>query len=190
MDEFLSEKVLKALKFASLAHQGQKRMDERKSPYISHPAGVGLILSKAGYPEDVIVAGILHDVIEDTKFSYDDIAKEFGAFVADAVRHLSENQTLQYDQKKDQYISHLEEAPIEVAAISGADLLANRVDMLLNFRDGDDLWLRPPFSTELPKKLERDRRRMEIIKRRANPPFMADLERVTNEVHQFLIKGN
>ncbi len=189
MSPFLSPNVLKALKFASVAHQGQKRKDSLNSPYISHPAAVGLILSNGQYPEETIIAGILHDVIEDTKFGYDDIEKQFGKSVADIVQHCSEDKLLPYNEQKDKYIEHLEEAPIEALIVSGADLLANRVDMLINFETGDDLWMRPPFSVELPRKLERDKKRIEIIKRRANPNFIEELERVTAQVHQILIQG-
>jgi len=188
MDEFLCKKVLQALKFASSAHEGQRRKDEHQTPYISHPAGVGLVLSKAGYSEDVIVAGVLHDIVEDTKYGHDEIQKMFGTKVATIVAEVTEDKSLPYNEQKDEYINHLETASVEALAVSGADLLANRVDMLINFEQGDDLWLKPPHTTELPRKLERDRKRIEIIKRRANPPFIEELESVTNEVHRYLIR--
>jgi (p)ppGpp synthase/HD superfamily hydrolase len=64
----MTSRLFNALNFAAIAHDGQKRMD-KITPYIAHSFGVGLILLEFGYPEDVVMAGILHDVAEDTKFS-------------------------------------------------------------------------------------------------------------------------
>ncbi|MCC7356022.1 MAG: bifunctional (p)ppGpp synthetase/guanosine-3',5'-bis(diphosphate) 3'-pyrophosphohydrolase [Candidatus Doudnabacteria bacterium] len=186
MTLFFSKNLLSALKFASVAHADQKRKDEARSPYISHPAAVGYILQRAGFDEDVIIAGILHDVIEDTTYTYADIEKRFGKKVADLVQEVSEDVHAPYDQRKDGYIDKLKMDSPEGCAISGADLLANRIDMLLNLDAGDDLWARPPYSLDFDKKLARDLKRIEIIKSKVKLPFIDELESVTVEVHKRL----
>ncbi len=62
----ISSKVTKAIEFCSEMHQGQFRKASLV-PYASHPVSVGFILQSAGYAEDVVIAGILHDILEDTE---------------------------------------------------------------------------------------------------------------------------
>lgn len=85
-----SERVKKAVSFATKAHEGQFR--KSGEPYITHPLAVKKILEEWGMDEDTIIAGILHDTIEDTDVTLNDIKKEFGdsvAFLVDGVTKLS-----------------------------------------------------------------------------------------------------
>jgi guanosine-3',5'-bis(diphosphate) 3'-pyrophosphohydrolase len=187
MTQFLSKNLLKALKFASQAHADQKRKDQARTPYISHPAAVGYILLQSGAPEEVVIAGILHDVIEDTAFTYDDIVSRFGEKVAELVQEVSEDTSLSYDARKDGYLNKLETDSPEACLISAADLLANQTDMLSNFDDGEDLWFRPPYNMDIERKLARDIRRIEIIKSKTSVPFIEELEETVSKVHQKFI---
>jgi len=187
MAEFLSKNLLKALKFASLAHQDQKRKDSSRTPYISHPAAVGYILLQAGAPENVVIAGILHDIIEDTEYGYDDIKERFGEEVAGLVREVSEDTSLTYDARKDGYLDQLAGDSSEACLISAADLLANNIDMQTNFDNGEDLWMRPPYNLGIEKKIERNLRRIEIIKSRVHVPFIDQLEKAVDANNQKLI---
>ncbi len=66
-----------ALEIAAKAHRNQLRKDT-DIPYITHPAGVGMILLEAGCPHELVAAGILHDTIEDTQITIDFIREIFG----------------------------------------------------------------------------------------------------------------
>ena len=86
----MSERIDKAVAVARSAHAGQLR--KTGEPYIVHPLAVKKILEEWGMDEDTIIAGILHDTVEDTKLTLDDIRKEFGesvAFLVDGVTKLS-----------------------------------------------------------------------------------------------------
>ncbi len=182
MELFLGEKLLSALHFASIAHRNQLRKGPSNIPYISHPAAVGMILWKAGYSEDVATTGILHDVIEDTEFGYDDIKEKFGEQIADWVQDVSENADLPYEQKKIAYLDHLETAPEEAKAVSGADLLANRYSMIEEERNGFRLW------KLWERQIEFDLRRLSILST-ANLPFFDELSQVTKKAHEFYRDG-
>lgn len=85
-----SPRVKKAVEFATKAHEGQFR--KTGEPYIIHPLAVKKILEEWGMDEDTIVAGILHDTVEDTEVALEDIRKEFGetvAFLVDGVTKVS-----------------------------------------------------------------------------------------------------
>lgn len=85
-----SARVSKAIEVAKKAHDGQFR--KTGEPYIVHPLAVKKILEEWGMDEDTIIAGILHDTVEDTPLTLDEIRKEFGesvAFLVDGVTKLS-----------------------------------------------------------------------------------------------------
>lgn len=85
-----SERIQKAVEVATKAHEGQFR--KTGEPYIVHPLAVKKILEEWGMDEDTIIAGILHDTVEDTGLTLNDIKKEFGesvAFLVDGVTKLS-----------------------------------------------------------------------------------------------------
>lgn len=179
-DLYLSEKILEAMKFAAEAHKEQLRKEG--GPYISHPATVGLILARAGFPEEVIIAGILHDVIEDTSYTYDDINFGFGQSVADLVRWVSYDQNIPAEEGKRIYRKQLAEGPVEACMISTADLLANRTDTLNALKTGKN-WHR-----DLQKVFEYDTSRLAIIKQRLHHPLVDEAEAMVNQVHQFSTK--
>ena len=77
------EKLKKAYKLADELHKGQKRRSGEE--YIIHPLCVAYILATLNMDIDTLVAGILHDVVEDTNYNYDEVEKEFGKHVADLV---------------------------------------------------------------------------------------------------------
>ena len=90
MKEKDSERIEKAVEFAKKAHDGQFR--KTGEPYIVHPLAVKKILEEWGMDEDTIIAGILHDTVEDTDLTLDEIRREFGesvAFLVDGVTKLS-----------------------------------------------------------------------------------------------------
>ncbi|MBQ9017709.1 bifunctional (p)ppGpp synthetase/guanosine-3',5'-bis(diphosphate) 3'-pyrophosphohydrolase [Candidatus Saccharibacteria bacterium] len=85
-----SERVKRAIEIAKKAHAGQFR--KTGEPYIIHPLAVKKILEEWGMDEDTIIAGVLHDTVEDTDLRLDDIKREFGesvAFLVDGVTKLS-----------------------------------------------------------------------------------------------------
>lgn len=76
-------KIQKAYEYAVVSHADQKR--ETGEPYIIHPIYVAQILADMTLDEETIIAGILHDVLEDTEVKYEDLEKEFGESIADMV---------------------------------------------------------------------------------------------------------
>ena len=90
--------IEKAYRVAESAHSGQKR--KSGEPYIIHPLCVAIILAQLELDKETIIAAILHDVIEDTAVSYDDISKEFGEEVALLVDGVTKLTQLNYEHDK------------------------------------------------------------------------------------------
>jgi len=133
----------KALQMAAVAHEGQYRKNT-KIPYIAHPAAVGLILQKAGYKEELVAAGILHDTVEDTEITLEDIKREFGNEIAEIVAGCSEpDKTLSWEERKEHTIEYLKTAPEDIRVVACADKLHNVRSILLDIElNGDDVWTR------------------------------------------------
>ena len=180
--------MLEALEFAALAHKDQVRKDSEKTPYFSHPVAVALILSKAGFPEEVVIAGLLHDVIEDTSYTEKDIRERFGDRVVELVLGVTEDSALPWVERKVKYNKNLEKADAETKALSAADLLANRRSRLIILRQGINAW---KFFDKDPdayarRVLANDLQRIKIIKSGLQHPMIKELEAVEQEVIEFM----
>ena len=113
--------IKRAIEVAVRAHEGQVRKGTQ-TPYIVHPLSVGIILAKAGAPDEVIIAGILHDTIEDTPVTFEQIGETFGETIANLVKGASESdKSLPWEERKQHTIDSLAFASIEVLLVICAD---------------------------------------------------------------------
>ncbi len=129
-----------ALIYAIKAHENQKRKDGK--PYISHPISVAIELAKNSADDDLISAGLLHDAIEDTTVTYDEIEETFGREIADLVLCDTENKKLPWEERKQSVIDFLSSsADRKAQMLICADKLANLKD-IKNMLDeyGEDAW--------------------------------------------------
>lgn len=127
--------VERALSFTIRAHDGQYRKHEKDTPYVFHPIIVSLVLKTAGFNDKVVAAGLLHDVVEDTKYSIDDLAKLFGGDVASLVMTCTEfNKSLSWRERKSQQIKAIYNLPVNNKAIICADKIANLEDLRIQLR--------------------------------------------------------
>lgn len=134
-----------AIAAAVAAHHGQTRKGDRQLPYIVHPVTVALILSRYTDDEDTIIAGLLHDALEDTELSEAEIEREFGPKVLGMVRDVSEPDLpgLSWDTRKVRYLRQIERAPRGSMLIATADKIANLISMIsAHATHGDTLWER------------------------------------------------
>lgn len=94
--------ILKALRFAAEKHNDQRRRDSKSSPYINHPIQVAETLWRVGDVRDtaLLVAAILHDTIEDTDVTPDEIRREFGEEVLELVLEVTDDKSLPKEVRK------------------------------------------------------------------------------------------
>lgn len=122
-------KIIKAYHFAQSAHEGQYR--NSGETYFVHPFNVAMILADLNMDEATIVAGLLHDVIEDTEITYEKIEIEFGKEIADLVEGVTKLKKLQYKTKEENQAENLRKMvmamaeDIRVIIIKLADRLHN-----------------------------------------------------------------
>ena len=122
-------RIRAAYDMARMAHSGQKRRDG--SPYVTHCIAAADISVDIGLDEDSIIAALLHDVIEDTSLTHEDIARQFGNVVADIVEGVTKLTRVQYTSKEDEQAENLRKMllamakDIRVILIKIADRLHN-----------------------------------------------------------------
>lgn len=125
------KKVIRAVAFATEAHHGQKRKVSGK-PFILHPLKVAEILIDAGADEELVAAGILHDVVEDTPYEMEDIEDNFGSTVTVYVKGNTEEKRLTWDERKQHTIDSIKHAILPVKMLIVADKLANLTELIEN----------------------------------------------------------
>lgn len=143
--------IFRAIKFAAEAHEGHYRKGTN-IPYISHLMNVMKILCENNCSDEVVIAGILHDVVEDTPITIEQVERKFGKTVADMVAGASEPEKTQKDQqwkgswqeRKQHTIDYLgNEANLDKLLVSCADKLDNARAIKQNFMElGDKFWER------------------------------------------------
>lgn len=144
-----TKKIQKAINFAAVGHQAQKRKDLNKTPYIVHPVGVAMILSQYTNDQNVIIAGLLHDVVEDCGISKETLKKEFGQKVASIVMEVTEDMALKskkgakasWTERKQGYLSRLKTDSKEALMVCAADKIHNLNSMREAFDvEGAKFW--------------------------------------------------
>src|SRR5438132_14015052 len=102
--------LVDALAFAAYKHRRQRRKDPEASPYINHPIALAHVLSsEAGISNTkVLAAAILHDTIEDTETTYEELRERFGRTIAGVVREVSDDKTLSTADRKRLQVEHAE----------------------------------------------------------------------------------
>jgi (p)ppGpp synthase/HD superfamily hydrolase len=114
-----------AIEFAAKAHSSQYRKGT-DIPYISHPYAVGMILLSANAQEEEVIAGILHDTLEDTDATEEDILQLFGQTVLSIVQGCSEpNKEASWEERKKHTLEYLNGASPSIRLVACADKLHN-----------------------------------------------------------------
>lgn len=121
-----SDLVKNALETARRAHAGQLRRGSDGHPYIDHPVAVAELLIKHRYPDEVLAAALLHDVVEKSETEMPELRERFGDAVADLVEALTEDETIpSYEERKEEHRRRVARADPAALAIFAADKQTN-----------------------------------------------------------------
>lgn len=126
-----TRKVFQALAFAAHKHRDQRRKDAGASPYINHPIALADILVNEGGITDhvVLCAAILHDTIEDTETTYEELVVAFGREIADVVAEVTDDKSLDKAERKLLQIEHAAHASPRAKLVKLADKTCNLRDI-------------------------------------------------------------
>jgi guanosine-3',5'-bis(diphosphate) 3'-pyrophosphohydrolase len=138
--------LFKALAFAAHKHREQRRKDAEASPYINHPIALADVLVNEGGVTDIEVlsAALLHDTVEDTATTHEELVNAFGTRIARIVAEVTDDKRLPKAERKRLQIEH-------AAALSPEAKLVKLADKICNLRDVAD---RPPAQWNLERRRE------------------------------------
>ena len=138
--------VLKALEFAAHKHRDQRRKDPAASPYINHPIALANVLVNEGGVTDVevLAAALLHDTVEDTATTPEELEEQFGARIARIVAEVTDDKALPKAERKRLQVVH-------AAELSREAKLVKLADKICNLRDVAE---RPPTGWDLARRRE------------------------------------
>ena len=144
--------IKKAIQFAAKKHHGQIRKETEPLPYITHLFSVALLVAEDGAGDDVVTAALLHDTLEDTDTTREEIVLAFNERVAELVESVSEikekeGKELSWKERKMHYLAHLGDASDDAVLIALADKIDNVESKLEAFeKEGESIfkrWSRP-----------------------------------------------
>ena len=126
--------ILKAAHFSAQKHSTQRRKDENASPYINHPISVALAIAQIGGVDDpeILAAALLHDTLEDTETTPEELEDEFGKKVCEFVLDVTDDKTLPKDERKRRQIEHAKKISNGAALIKLGDKISNVTDVINN----------------------------------------------------------
>ncbi len=122
----------KAVAFAADKHRNQRRKDAEASPYINHPIALANVLANEGGVEDVTVLGaaVLHDAIEDTETTSEELQAIFGPKVASVVMEVTDDKSLEKSLRKQRQVEHAPHISKEAKLVKLADKISNLRDII------------------------------------------------------------
>ena len=138
--------LFRALAFAAHKHRDQRRKDAQASPYINHPIALAdVLVNEAGVTDvEVLCAALLHDTVEDTATTPEELRELFGARVAGIVAEVTDDKTLPKEERKRLQVEHAPRLSAEAKLVKLADKICNVRDVATH----------PPARWDLPRRRE------------------------------------
>lgn len=175
--------VRAALERARSDHEGQVRNGSGGMPYIEHPVRVAALLDEQGYGAEALAAALLHDVVEDSETTLDDLRELFGEEVTGMVGALTDDESIDsYKARKAEHRERLAATGTDAMAIYAADKLTNTRTLREAYEDEGDA-VRGEFKVPLEEKAEIWEADLELLREKA--PELPFLERLEQELSLF-----
>ena len=140
------KRIIKAAYFASVKHREQRRKDTEKTPYINHPLALANVLAvECGVDDvEVICGALLHDTIEDTETTEEELLEAFGEQITRIVLEVTDDKTLEWEARKEAQVLHAPDLSDQAKLIKLADKISNLRDIVAS----------PPSDWSLERKRE------------------------------------
>jgi len=124
--------LLTAISFAARKHRNQRRKDAESSPYINHPLELAHVLASEGGVSDIktLISALLHDTVEDTETTFEELVEEFGKKIANVVMEVTDDKTLVKAVRKRHQVEHAPHMSKRAALVKLADKICNLRDIL------------------------------------------------------------
>lgn len=186
-----SYRIEQALRAATILHKNQVRKGSVPIPYVSHLMAVAMIVSDYTKDEDAIIASLLHDTLEDTDYTAQELEDDFGGTVRELVESISEPasdsfNTLSWKEQKQQYAKQLRKASEKALIVAAADKIHNMRSMVEEYFDDHARFL-ADFQGNLEDRVLMYQEISNAINRGAKNDIIQEFNHVFEEYKNFLI---
>lgn len=185
-----SYRIEQALRAATILHKDQVRKGSVPMPYVSHLFAVAIIAIDYTKNEDVLIGALLHDTLEDTDYTAQELQDDFGGKVREIVEaltepHDTEKRTYTWKEIKAKYAKQLESAPQESLLIAAADKIHNMRAMVEEYFDDHSRFLKD-FSGSLDDRLEQYQAIADVLNNKLKSDILNEFNHVFTEYKSFI----
>lgn len=187
-----SYKVEQAIRAAAVLHKDQLRKGDMPFPYVTHLVSVAMIVSDYTEDEDVITAALLHDTLEDTDYTAEELQEDFGGAVRDMVEALSEPQRevtgskVPWKKQKSAYAEQLSKAPDGSLMIAAADKIHNMRAIVEDYFE-DHAKFVANFGGKLDERIIAYQSIADVLNERLENAILEEFNQVFTEYKNFII---
>ncbi len=185
-----SYRIEQAIKAASILHKDQVRKGEVPIPYVSHLYAVMLIAHDYTDDEEVLIACLLHDTLEDTDYTAKELQEDFGGYVREIVEGVTEPQDdadhqYSWKERKQRYAKRLRKAPEGSLIVAAADKIHNMRTIVEEYLDDHNRFM-TEFGGSLDDRIEQYRDIHDLLNKRLKNGILNEFNHVFSEYSNFI----
>ena len=185
-----SYRLEQAIRAAAVLHQDQKRRGKLPLPYITHLAAVAWLLNDYTKDENTVIAAWLHDTLEDTDYSAEELEEDFGLEVRKIVEAVTEpkeenGKKLSWKERKTAYLERLKVGPEAALLVSAADKIHNMRSIVEEYYDNHEGFIKD-FAGSLDERAMRYQDLSNLLNRKLSNDIIAEFNHVYSEYKNFL----
>ncbi len=181
-----SYRIEKAIRAASVLHQGQVRKGEAHLPYITHVFAVAMIVADYSAEENVIIAALLHDTLEDTGYTAEELEEDFGKEVKELVETVSEHDDGQsWLANRRQYVKQVKKGLLEAVIIAAADKIHNMRSLVDEYYNDHARYMKD-FGQQLEERVLVYQDLSNVINSRLKSDIVHEFNHVFSEYKNFI----
>jgi (p)ppGpp synthase/HD superfamily hydrolase len=186
-----SYRVEQAIRAAAVLHKDQTRRGSMPFPFVTHAVATAFTLLDYTDDEDVIIAAFLHDTLEDTDYTAEELREDFGARVCDIVETLTEpkasrDEPLSWRERKLVYLKQLKRGSAEAVLVAAADKIHNFRTIVEDYSDSYQRFYQD-FGKNFSDRLEIYQQFADIVNARTDNPIVTEFNHVFESYRSFLL---
>jgi len=183
-------RVEQAIRAAAVLHRNQLRKGSMPFPYITHLVATAFTLYDYTHDEDVIIAALLHDTLEDTDYTVEELQEDFGGRVREIVEAVTEPKStperkITWRERKSQYAKQLKAGPLEAVQVAAADKIHNFRTLVEDYYDAPERFIQD-FGNNFMERLEAYQEIANVINNRLSGQLLAEFNHVFAEYKEFM----
>ena len=185
-----SYRIEQAIRAAAVLHKDQLRKGSMPFPYVTHLVATAFTLMDYTDDEDVIIAALLHDTLEDTDYTIDELQEDFGGRVRELVEAVTEPKStpenkISWRDRKNTYSQQLKKAPKDAVLVAAADKIHNFRTLVEDYTDSHERFIQD-FGKNFDERIEAYQQIANVINNRLSGPILAEFNHVFEQFKQFI----